>query len=68
MRLAAALLAAALLGVVAFAAAPLPAGLLARRPVAAVRFTDRAAGLLREVASRADGRAIPFGVPAGNLK
>ncbi len=60
MRLAAALLGAALLGVVAFAAAPLPAGLLARRPVAAVRFTDRAGGLLREVASRADGRAIPL--------
>lgn len=62
-RLAAALLGAALLGVVAFAAAPLPPGLLERRPVAAVRFTDRDGGLLRELASRADGRAIPL--PAG---
>jgi penicillin-binding protein 1C len=51
---------AALLGVAAFVLAPLPAGLLERRPVAAVRFTDRDGGLLREVASRADGRAVPL--------
>ena len=46
-----------------FVARPLPAGLLDRRPVTAVRFTDRTGLLLREVASRADGRAIPL--PAG---
>ncbi|MBK9517553.1 MAG: transglycosylase domain-containing protein [Anaeromyxobacter sp.] len=59
-RLALALLGAALLSASAFVLAPLPAGLLERRPVAAVRFTDREGGLLREVASRADGRAVPL--------
>ncbi|ABC81806.1 glycosyl transferase, family 51 / Penicillin-binding protein, transpeptidase [Anaeromyxobacter dehalogenans 2CP-C] len=43
-----------------FVAWPLPDGLLERRPVAAVRFTDRDGGLLREVASRADGRSVPL--------
>lgn len=51
---------AALLATAAFVLAPLPAGLLERRPVAATRFTDRDGGLLREVASRADGRALPL--------
>jgi penicillin-binding protein 1C len=59
-RLLTGLLGAALLGASAFVLAPLPPGLLERRPVAAVRFTDRDGGLLREVASRADGRAVPL--------
>jgi penicillin-binding protein 1C len=37
---------------------PLPGGLLDRRPAPAVRFTDRTGRLLREVASRADGRGL----------
>jgi penicillin-binding protein 1C len=41
----------------AFVAAPLPAGLLDYRPVASVRVLDRQGGLLRELHSRADGRA-----------
>lgn len=48
----------AVLCVCAFVALPLPAGLLDRRPVPAVRFTDRTGHLLREVASRADGRSL----------
>ncbi|MFO0585874.1 MAG: transglycosylase domain-containing protein [Anaeromyxobacter sp.] len=44
----------------AFVLTPLPDGLLERRPVAAVRFTDRDGRLLREVASRADGRSVPL--------
>ncbi|WP_242392809.1 penicillin-binding protein 1C [Anaeromyxobacter oryzisoli] len=48
------------LGAAAFVAAPLPEGLLERRPVAAIRFTDRTGRLLREVASRADGRSVPL--------
>jgi penicillin-binding protein 1C len=44
----------------AFVLWPLPPGLLDRRPVAAVRFTDREGLLLREVASRADGRSVPL--------
>ncbi|HSN89613.1 MAG TPA: penicillin-binding protein 1C [Anaeromyxobacteraceae bacterium] len=49
----------------AFVAWPLPEGLLDRRPVPAVRFTDRTGRLLREVASRADGRgaALPRDEP-----
>jgi penicillin-binding protein 1C len=50
----------AIAGAAAFVALPLPSGLLDRRPVAAVRFTDRTGGLLREVASRADGRSVPL--------
>ena len=42
----------------AFVAWPLPDGLLDRRPAPAVRFTDRTGHLLREVASRADGRGL----------
>ena len=60
LRLAAGAFGAALLGASAFVLAPLPPGLLERRPVPAVRFTDRAGALLREVASRADGRAVPL--------
>lgn len=52
--------AAAALVAAAFVAWPLPAGLLERRPVAAVRFTDRDGRVLREVASRADGRSVPL--------
>ena len=59
-RLTLGLLGAALLAASAFVLAPLPPDLLERRPVAAVRFTDRNGGLLREVASRADGRAVPL--------
>ena len=43
-----------------FVASPLPAGLLERRPVPAIRFTDRTGRLLREVRSRADGRSVPL--------
>jgi len=43
----------------AFVAAPLPDGLLDYRPVASVRVLDRQGGLLRELHSRADGRARP---------
>ncbi|MBM4381626.1 MAG: transglycosylase domain-containing protein, partial [Deltaproteobacteria bacterium] len=43
----------------AFVAAPLPAGLLDYRPVASVRVLDRQGGVLRELHSRADGRARP---------
>src|SRR5512138_3243357 len=43
-----------------FVAWPIPAGLLERRPVAAVRFTAREGRLLREVRSRADGRSAPL--------
>lgn len=48
------------LALATFIALPLPSGLLDRRPVAAVRFTDRTGHLLREVASRADGRSVPL--------
>jgi penicillin-binding protein 1C len=41
-------------------ALPLPEGLLERRPVPAIRFTDRTGRLLREVRSRADGRSLPL--------
>jgi len=43
-----------------FVAWPLPDGLLERRPVPSVRFTDRTGRLLREVRSRADGRSVPL--------
>ncbi len=59
-RVALAAAAVAALCALGFVAAPLPAGLLARRPAAAVRFTDRSGRLLREVASRADGRSLPL--------
>jgi penicillin-binding protein 1C len=49
---------AAVLAAAVFVAWPLPAGLVERRPAAAVRFTDRTGRLLREVASRADGRSV----------
>jgi penicillin-binding protein 1C len=61
-RVAFALAALPLLAAAAFAAWPLPRGLLERRPAASVRFTDRDGGLLREVASRGDGRSV--GLPA----
>ena len=48
----------------AFVAWPLPPGLLERRPVPALRFTDRTGRLLREVRSRADGRAVPLPLEA----
>ncbi|HET8539947.1 MAG TPA: penicillin-binding protein 1C [Anaeromyxobacter sp.] len=60
MGAAAALAAAALLASAAFVAWPLPPGLLDRRPLGAVRFTDREGRLLREVRSRADGRSVPL--------
>ncbi len=59
-RIAAAAAAIAAGAVAGFVAWPLPDGLLDRRPVAAVRFTDRTGRLLREVASRADGRSLPL--------
>jgi len=43
-----------------FVALPLPDGLLERRPIPAVRYADRDGRLLREVASRADGRSVPL--------
>jgi penicillin-binding protein 1C len=43
-----------------FVAWPLPEGLLEVRPAPAVRFTDRSGRLLREIASRADGRGRPL--------
>ncbi len=46
----------------AFVAWPLPPGLLDRTLIAAVRFTDREGRLLRELASRSDGRSV--GLPA----
>jgi penicillin-binding protein 1C len=55
--------AAALVAAVAagtFVARPLPDGLLDRRPVTSVRFTDRDGGLLRELRSREDGRSVPL--------
>ena len=51
-----ALLAAALL----FIARPLPPDLLSKRRIAAVRFTDREGGLLRELPSPLDSRGIPL--------
>lgn len=49
-----------LLGAAAvFVALPLPPGLLDYRQVASVRVLDRDGGLLRELLSRADGRAVP---------
>ncbi len=44
----------------AFVLAPLPRRLLDRKSLVSIRFTDRSGGLLREVLSRADGRAIPL--------
>ena len=48
----------ALLGALAFAALPLPEGLLDRTRISAVRLTDREGGILREVVSRPDGRSV----------
>jgi len=59
-HIAAAAAALAIFAAAVFIASPLPAGLLDRRAVAAVRFTDRTGRLLREVASRADGRSVPL--------
>lgn len=59
-HIALALAALAVAGTATFVAWPLPDGLLDRRPVAAVRFTDRTGLLLREVRSRADGRSVPL--------
>jgi penicillin-binding protein 1C len=50
----------ALGAVLVFVALPLPAGLLDYRPIASVRVTDRDGGLLRELLSRDDGRAVPL--------
>ncbi len=58
-----ALLAVALVGTAAFVALPLPPGLLDRTSISALRFTDREGRLLREMASREDGRSI--GLPPG---
>ena len=44
----------------AFVAWPLPELLLDRRPIPAIRFSDRTGLLLREVRSRADGRSVPL--------
>jgi len=52
-------------GALAFVAWPLPAGLLDREAVTSVRITDREAGLLRELRSREDGRAVPL--PPGEI-
>jgi penicillin-binding protein 1C len=59
-RGASAALALAAAGAAAFVAWPLPTGLLDRRPVTSVRFTDREGGLLRELRSREDGRSVPL--------
>src|SRR5207247_671458 len=37
-----------------------PAGLTDYRPLASVRVLDRNGGLLREIASRSDGRSVPL--------
>ncbi|HOX46463.1 MAG TPA: transglycosylase domain-containing protein [Myxococcota bacterium] len=55
------LLAAAL----AFVLWPLPEGLLSREALSSLVLTDRQGGLLREVRSREDGRAVPL--PPGPL-
>lgn len=44
----------------AFIAWPLPEGLLAREAIASLRILDREGGLLRELRSREDGRAVPL--------
>jgi penicillin-binding protein 1C len=49
---------------VVFVLWPLPEGLLGRRRIAAVRFTDRDGALLREVPSPLDDRGIPLPVEA----
>jgi penicillin-binding protein 1C len=43
-----------------FIAWPLPPGLTDYRPVTSVRILDRNGGLLRELLSREDGRAVPI--------
>ncbi len=48
-----------------FVAWPLPEGLLDREAMTSIRFTDREGGLLRELRSREDGRAVPL--PAGEI-
>ncbi len=59
------LLLAPLLGLVAFIAWPLPPDLLDRTRVSSVRIEDRQLGLLRELRSGEDARALPL--PPGPL-
>ena len=59
-RTALALAALCVTGAALFVACPLPKALLDRRPIAAIRFSDRTGRLLREVRSRADGRSLPL--------
>lgn len=55
---------AAFAGAALFVALPLPAELLSRRRIAAVRFRDREGGLLRELPSPLDERGIPLSADA----
>jgi penicillin-binding protein 1C len=52
--------AAAIAAAALFVALPIPAELLSRRRIAAVRFHDREGGLLREVPSPLDDRGVPL--------
>ncbi len=54
------LLAAPLIPVLAFIAAPLPAGLLNYRSLSSVKILDRDGNLLRELRSATDGRSTPL--------
>ncbi len=58
----------ALIAMAAFIAAPLPADLLAYRPMASVQILDRDEGLLRELKSSADGRSTPLSAEAVSPK
>nr|MCU0254496.1 transglycosylase domain-containing protein [Acidobacteriota bacterium] len=65
LRAGAAALALALAAAALFVAWPLPAGLLDASRLASLRIADREGGLLRELRSGEDGRAIPL--PPGPL-
>ena len=65
LRAGAVALALALLAAALFVAWPLPAGLLDGSRLASLRIADREGGLLRELRSGEDGRAIPL--PPGPL-
>ena len=54
------LLAIPLVPVLAFIAAPLPAGLLDYRTISSIKILDRDQGLLRELRSTLDGRSTPL--------
>ncbi len=56
----AAVVSAPLLAALAFVLWPLPEELLAERPIASVRITDRRGGLLRELRSQTGDRCVPL--------